>query len=210
MNRTLGASFGARASGGQSEVDSLMVRPILPLKGGSPGGGVTGPVSDVPGGEKMPNGQVPTYETTATVMARVTGAISYNPQFVSLGLIRPGQALSRSVRVTSHDADFKLTDPKVSIQGRDTVEWEFAKYFTPVVRPVAGENSVDVEVTLNGMPESLSGSFSGMLVIQLGHPEKPEIRLPITGVCRGGAAGNPAPAPLPVTNTPVSGGTPPK
>ena len=48
-----------------------------------------------------------------------------------------------------------------------------------------------------------------MLVIQLGHPEKPEIRLPITGVCRGGAAGNPPPAPVPVTNTPVSG-TPPK
>ncbi len=165
----------------------------------------------IPGGEKMPNGQVPTYETTATVMARVTGAISYNPQFVSLGLIRPGQALSRSVRITSHDAEFKLTDPKVSIQGRDTAEWEFAKYFTPVVRPVAGENSVDVEVTLNGMPESLSGSFSGMLVIQLGHPEKPEIKLPITGVCRGGAAtGNPAPTPVPVTNTPVSNGTPPK
>jgi hypothetical protein len=154
----------------------------------------------IPGGEKMPNGTTPTYEVTATVMARVTGAISYNPQFVSLGLIRPGQTMSRTVRVTSHDTDFKLTAPEISIQGRDTVEWEFAKSFNAVVRPVANENAVDVEVTLNGLPETLSGSFSGMLVVKVGHPDKPEIKIPITGVCRGGAAvpaAEPVPLPAP-------------
>ena len=164
----------------------------------------------IPGGEKLPNGQAPTYEIQATVMARVTGAISFNPAFVSLGLIRPGQTLSRSVRITCHDPEFKLTDPKIAIQGRDTPDWEFAKYFSPLVRPVAGENSVDVELTLNGMPDTLSGSFSGMLVIQLGHPEKPEIKLPITGVCRGGSAtGGVAPAPAPST-TPLPSANPPK
>ncbi len=142
----------------------------------------------IPGGEKLPNGTVPTYEVQATVMARVTGALSYNPQFVSLGLIRPGQTMARSVRVTSHDTDFKLGTPEVLIQGRDTPEWEFAKNFSAVVRPVANENAVDVEVTLNGLPDTLSGSFSGMLLIKLGHPDKPEIKVPITGVCRGGAA----------------------
>src|SRR5438874_12172568 len=49
-----GAPFGARASGGQSGVDSLLVRPIFPLNGGSFGAGTTRPLSDVPGGEKMP------------------------------------------------------------------------------------------------------------------------------------------------------------
>lgn len=142
----------------------------------------------IPGGEKMPNGAMPTYEVQATVMARVTGAISFNPQFVSLGLIRPGQTMSRTVRVTSHDNEFKLTAPEVSIQGRDTAEWEFSKNFNAVVRPVANENAVDVEVTLNGLPDTLSGSFSGMLVVKLGHPDKPELKIPITGVCRGGAA----------------------
>lgn len=165
----------------------------------------------IPGGEKMPNGMMPTYEAAVTIMARVNGAISFTPQFVSLGLIRPGQTMSRSVRITSHDADFKL-DPKVSIQGRDTPEWEFSKYFTWHVTPVAGENSVDVEVTLTGMPETLSGSFSGMLVIEIGHKEKPEIKLPITGVCRGGSAPptpgqNPAPVPMPA---PTPGGNQPK
>src|SRR5262245_64317612 len=54
MNSTFGAFLGARANGGQSEVDSPMVRPILPLKGGSLGAGTTVPLSDVPGGEKTP------------------------------------------------------------------------------------------------------------------------------------------------------------
>jgi hypothetical protein len=83
------------------------------------------------------------------------------------------------------------------IQGRDTVEWEFSKNFTAVVRPVANENAVDVEVTLNGLPETLSGSFTGSLFVKLGHPDKPEIKIPITGVCRGGAAAPAAPTSAP-------------
>lgn len=147
----------------------------------------------IPGGEKLPNGQMPTYESSITVMARVTGMIEFTPAFVSLGLIRPGQTQSRSIRLSSHDADFKVGEPKVSVQGRDSADWEYAKYFSWVVRPVPNDNAVDIEVTLNGMPESLSGSFSGNLVIETGYAGKPEIKLPITGVCRGGAV-PPAPA----------------
>jgi hypothetical protein len=150
----------------------------------------------IPGGERMPNGTMPTYEVSLTIMGRVTGMISFNPQFVSLGLIRPGQVVSRSVRITSHDPEFKLTEPKVTVEGRDSADWEYAKYFKAVTRPAQGdkpgETAVDVELILNGMPESLNGSFSGILVIQVGHPEKPEIKLPITGVCRGGPVPSPA------------------
>ena len=133
-------------------------------------------------------------------MARVTGMIEFTPAFVSLGLIRPGQTQSRSIRLSSHDADFKVGEPKVSVQGRDAAEWEYSKYFSWVVRPVPNDNAVDIEVTLNGMPESLSGSFSGMLVIETGYAGKPEIKLPITGVCRGGAV---APAAGGVTTQPA-------
>lgn len=156
----------------------------------------------IPGGEKLPNGQMPTYESSVTVMARVTGMIEFAPAFVSLGLIRPGQTASRSIRLTSHDGEFKVTEPKVAIQGRDTVEWEYAKNFTTTIRPVPNENAVDVEVTLTGMPESLSGSFSGNLVIQTGYAAKPEIKLPITGVCRGGAV-------APASGVTQPAGTPP-
>ena len=143
---------------------------------------------EIPGGEKLPSGVVQTYEVSLPVMARVTGMISYTPAFISLGLIRPGQVVSRSVRVTSHDPDFKLTEPKIVVSGRGGAEWEFANRFSSVVRPVAGENSVDIELRLDGMPDTLNGSFSGELTIQVGHPEKPELKLPITGVCRGAPA----------------------
>ncbi len=132
----------------------------------------------IPGAEKLPNGQVPSYESSITVMARVTGMIEFTPAFVSLGLIRPGQTQSRTIRISSHDADFKVTekilDSAVSVQGRDSADWEYAKCFTKQVRAVPNENAVDVEVTLTGMPESLSGSFSGMLVILTGYESKPE------------------------------------
>ena len=164
----------------------------------------------IPGGEKTPNGAEPTYEVSVPVMARVTGMISYTPAFVSLGLIRPGQVVSRVIRLTSHDPAFKLGEPKVVIQGREGGEWDLANRFSTIVRPVAGENSIEVELRLDGMPETLNGSFSGELVIQVGHPEKPEIKLPITGVCRGGSAtGGVAPAPAPST-TPLPSANPPK
>jgi len=152
----------------------------------------------IPGGEKLPNGQMPTYEASISIIAKVTGMISYTPGFVSVGLIRPGQSLSRVIRVSCYDQNYKLGDIPVEIQGRDTPAWEYSKCFSTSVRPVQGENAVDIEVRLNGLPDTLNGSFSGNLVIKVGHPEKPELRLPISGVCRGGSSG------------PTPGATPPK
>lgn len=157
--------------------------------------------SDVPlpGAETPPGGQVPTYEASVTIMGQVMGTISYNPSFVSLGLIRPGQVVTRTVRIVCHDTEFKLGEPKVTVSGRDGGEWEYSKNFSSVVRPVAGENAVDVELRLEGMPDTLNGSFAGTMTVQIGYPDKPEIKLPITGVCRGGAA---------VPGTPAGGGAP--
>jgi len=160
----------------------------------------------IPGGEKLPNGLLPSYETTVTVMARIAGLISYTPQFISLGLIKPGQVKATSIRISSHDASFKLGELACEIQGRDTPAWDYAKCFQVFTRPVANENAVDIEVRLNGLPETLNGSFAGTLVIKVNHPDKPELKLPITGVCRsaGGAGPEvqqpvpiPAPAPAP-------------
>lgn len=156
--------------------------------------------SDVPlpGAETAPGGTAPTYEASVTIMGQVMGTISYNPSFVSLGLIRPGQVVTRTVRIVCHDTEFKLGEPKVTVSGRDGGEWEYTKHFTSVARAVPNENAVDVELRLEGMPDTLNGSFAGTMTVQVGYPDKPEIKLPITGVCRGGAA----------NATPVSGGAP--
>ena len=92
------------------------------------------------------------------------------------------------------------------IQGRDTPAWEQSKCFQTFSRPVPNENAVDIEVRLNGMPETLNGSFAGTLVIKLNHPDKPELKLPITGVCRGSAAGAPEVQPQPQPPIPAGQG----
>ena len=140
----------------------------------------------IPGVEPKADGTPATYEVTVTVMGRVTGMISVNPSLISLGLVRPGQVASRTVRVTSHDPDFEIAEPKVHLENRQGEEWDLGTHFSTVLRPVAGENAVDIELRLDGMPDTLNSSFSGMLVIETGHEDKGEVKLPISGVCRGG------------------------
>jgi hypothetical protein len=158
-------------------------------------------VSDVaiPGAEKEIDGEA-TYAATITVSAQVVGPFSYNPPYVSMGLVRPGQVASRTVTIESHDEAFSFAEhvPQVQIVGLANPatgdgqvtyrEWEYADAFTPTVRPVEGKNAVEVELRLEGLPDDALGSFRGTLVVTLDHPDKKDIALVITGVCRGGPA----------------------
>ena len=153
-------------------------------------------VSDyvMPGGKALPDGTMPVQEFNVTASARVLGVVSYNPQYLSMGLVRPGQVLSRTVRIESHDPEFTLgADIKCRIEGIADPKggfktWDQAQNFSTTVRAVEGSNAVDVELSLDGMPEGMNGSFRGTMVIELGHPTKPTLEVPITGVCRGGVA----------------------
>ena len=147
----------------------------------------------IEGGKPNPDGSPSVFQVSVSLSARIVGPFSFNPPYMSMGLVRPGQVLSRSVRITSHDEAFVMADhlPTVQIRGiapanQEYPDWEYGERFTPRVTPVAGENAVDVELTCQGMPETLSGSFRGTLLLGLDHPEKKELIIPITGVCRGG------------------------
>jgi hypothetical protein len=158
-------------------------------------------VSDVeiPGAEEGIDGEA-TYAATITVSAQVVGPFTYNPPYVSMGLVRPGQVASRTVTIESHDESFSFAEtvPEVRIVGLANPatgtgevtyrDWEFADVFTPTVRPVEGKNAVEIELRLEGMPDDGLGSFRGTLLVSLNHPDKKEIALVITGVCRGGPA----------------------
>jgi len=159
-------------------------------------------ISDVPipGAEEGIDGKA-TYAATITISAQVVGPFSFNPPYVSMGLVRPGQVAARTVTIESHDEDYSFADhvPQIRIVGLQNPgtgadgavsyrEWEYADAFTPTVRPVEGKNAVEVELRLEGMPDNATGSFRGTLVIDLDHPDKKQIALVITGVCRGGPA----------------------
>lgn len=126
---------------------------------------------------------------SASVSARILGALSHTPQFVSMGLVRPGQVVPRTVKVLSHDDDFDLSGVTAEIRGDKGKELAFAEHFSTSIKPSSNGKGVDVELRLNGLPEGADGSFRGELVIRTGHQAKPEIVVHFSGVCRAGVRG---------------------
>ncbi len=138
--------------------------------------------ADPPGVKAVPQ----FHRVNASVSARILGALSHQPQFVSLGLVRPGQVVPRLVKVMSHDPSVDLTKIKAKLRGDKGGELRFAEHLSTAVKPSANGTGVDVELRLNGLPEGSDGSFRGELVIETGHPDKPEIIVHFSGVCRAG------------------------
>jgi len=143
----------------------------------------------VEGAPTQPDGSETVYTTSVMLSALVKGLVSYSPQYLSFGLIRPGQIASRTLRVENNDPEFELGVPEVRIDEAGMVDQEskWAAYFTNVVRPVGSDGrAIDIEMTLNGLPDTVNGSFQGKLVVETGHPTRPEVSVLFSGVCRGG------------------------
>ena len=149
---------------------------------------------EIAGAKPGVDGQVPRYGATVMTQGRVRGLIAWEPQYLSFGLVKPGQVTSRSFNMQSFDPNFEFgTDLKMSFVGPHDGQPDFkwADSFSAVARPAASGKGVDVEVTLNGLPEGADGAFQGRLVIETGHQGKPEVAVLFSGVCRntvGGAA----------------------
>lgn len=142
------------------------------------------------------------YTCDANISYNIIGALSMTPQYISLGLVRPGQAVVRSARLTAHEDGFDLSGVKVSLTGEGDQELLWADRFVASVKPVSGSNAVDIELRLEGLPEEADGAFRGRVLIETGHPAKPELFLRFSGVCRKLAAGGPQ-RPDPVQKGPV-------
>lgn len=137
--------------------------------------------------DKLKKGQASTYTANASINGRILGALSYTPQFVSLGLVRPGQRVPRNVKVISHDPSFDLSKLKVELRGEQGKPLQWAEHFSTSVAPASGlANAVDVRLTLEGLPDGSDGSFRGIMVILTGNEAKPELQVRFSGVCRSG------------------------
>jgi len=146
----------------------------------------TGPGPVIVGGEKY-------YKVSASVNGRVLGALSFTPQFLSMGLVRPGQRVKRNVKVISHDPSFDLSQAKVELRPEAGQELAWSDKFSTSLRPAIGlNNAIDVQLVLEGLPDGSDGSFRGVMVILTGHPSKPELAVRFSGVCRAGV-GAPVP-----------------
>jgi hypothetical protein len=143
----------------------------------------------VPGAPPAADGKATMHETQFMVMAQVKGMVTCEPMFVSYGMLRPGQAASRTLRVSCNDPAFQLPAPKLSLANLKGEPFEYDDYITRTVKPIAGMEgkAYDVELACTGMPEALNGNFMGTLMIETGHPTKPKVEVRFTGVCRPGA-----------------------
>ena len=140
-------------------------------------------------GKVLPTHQVSSkYQVNVAVTGRVLGAMSCSPQFLSMGLVRPGQVVPRTVKLISHDTDFKFNAETMTVEvkgdGGKPLRW--AEHFSSTARPAQGVNGVDVELRLEGLPEGADGSFRGLMVIHTGHPTKKTMEVHFSGVCRAG------------------------
>lgn len=140
-------------------------------------------------GKVLPTHQVTTkYQVNVAVTGRILGAMTCSPQFLSMGLVRPGQVVPRTVKLISHDPDFKF-DPEtmtIEIKGDGGTPLRWAENFSGTIRAAQGVNGVDVELRLEGLPEGADGSFRGLLVIHTGHATKGTMEVHFSGVCRAG------------------------
>jgi len=124
------------------------------------------------------------------ISVEVRGPVGLRPPSLSFGAVRPGQVVSRTVRVESHDPDFELAEPRAVLAPLKRDEPFYLADSASIRARAAGEGAWDVEVTLDGLDERIRGNFFARLVIETGHPDLPELEASLMGIALdpGGAA----------------------
>ncbi len=127
------------------------------------------------------------FNTTVSGSGRILGTFSVDRTYLSYGLVRPGQVVPRSVRLTCNEEGFSLDNLKVHLRGRQGKNIDDIKdLFETSIKPVPNVNAVDVELRLKGFPDNKDQSFNGELVIETGYPSSPEKVVIFSGICRSG------------------------
>jgi hypothetical protein len=122
----------------------------------------------------------------AFVQAQVSGLVSATPNFLSFGMVRPGQPVERYVYIRAHD-DFQLSaDMPVRVEGLKGEEFQYPDAISWSIEPAPEEGNLKLTVKIEGLPEDLNGSFGGTVKVGVGHPDKPELEVRFSGVCRTG------------------------
>lgn len=134
------------------------------------------------------------HQARVYAQATVLAMVAANPPFVSFGMMRPEEAIEKTIRITTMDPEFTMPeDPVVRLEGYRGIEFPHADAFELSVLPVPGENALDLDLKLKGMPAGFSGSFGGVVVVEVAHPSKPDVQVRFSGVCRAGIAAQPQP-----------------
>lgn len=163
--------------------------------------------SDVPmeGSLPLADGSRRNHQVTVYSLANVVGLVNAEPNYISFGIVPPGDERVKVATIKIQDPTFVLGEVPVRVRGQTDAMTEvlLAHTRTAWSRNDAGEPVV--QMTIFDLPESFAGPFGGFLDIDVGHPSKATISLPFTGVCRETVA-RPAPPPPAANGAGVSAG----
>ena len=150
------------------------------------------------GSEPDPDtGERPNYGASVMLTARIRGLISFEPQYLSFGLVRPGEPRERILRITSWDPEFKLSDQipiKLVDAKNNESPFAYPDSFSTTAEVSEDGKSMDVKINLEGLPDTANGTFQGRLLVETGHSSRPTVSVLFSGVCRPGVKAAAAPA----------------
>lgn len=120
------------------------------------------------------------------LQAQVLGMVSAEPPFLTFGMVKPGEAIERSLRLECHD-DFKLkADMPVVLEGLQAQALPWADRFKITIEPLEDGKAANLKVLLTGLPDDVTGSIGGQIRIKVGHPYMEEVPIRFSAVCRPG------------------------
>lgn len=130
-------------------------------------------------------GAMATYGARVITRARIVGVIDLDPRLLSFGLVRPGQVVRRTLTLRTFDPAYTFpADLEPRLVGAGDEAFPHASSFSSKIERAADGRSAVVTLTLEGLPDGFEGSFLGGLVFEIGHPQRPTVKVAFSGLCR--------------------------
>jgi hypothetical protein len=141
-----------------------------------------------PGLQPLPDGSPRMRTLTLFAAARVKALVHARPSYISFGAVSAGNSAQRVFRIEFGDDAFtpdieRMRAAKVVARSPEQQEF-YDDFFDVSVAAVDGERAFEVTMSYENWPADRVGPFNGDLVVEVGHPTKPELKVPFSGVCR--------------------------
>lgn len=143
----------------------------------------------IPDAAPMPNGEPRMRTLNLYVYARVKSLVHASPSYVSFGAISAGAEAKREFRIEFADDAFEVDIERlrdVRFEARNPNDQAFYDdlFGSSVEWADDGSGAVVVRTWFDRWPEDRVGPFGGDIVLDVGHPTAPTVKVPFSGVCR--------------------------
>jgi hypothetical protein len=142
----------------------------------------------LPGAAPLPDGSERTRQITLHAAARVKPLVNALPSYLSFGAVEPGSPAERIFTIEFANDDFEPDLERmaaVRITAREAKDQAlYDGLFETRVVPLENSRNVEVHISFASWPEERIGPFGGTVQVDVGHPTRPTIEVPFSGVSR--------------------------